>query len=44
MMVLHYTLVEPVYCLGSDFAGQTFAVALVKQKVTVVVGQVVEAK
>ena len=44
MMVPHYTLSKLVCCLGSDLAGQAFGVALVEQKVTVVVGQVVEAE
>ena len=44
MMVPHYTLVEPIYCSGFNLAGKAFWVALVDQKVTVVVGQVVEAK
>ena len=44
MMVPHYTLAELVYCSGSDLAGQSFGVALVEQKVTIAVGQVVEAK
>jgi len=37
MMLPHYTLVEPVYCSASDLAGDEFGVALVEQKVTVVV-------
>jgi len=44
MVVPHYTLTEPVYCSGSDLAGQAFGVALVEQKVLVVVGQVVEVE
>jgi len=44
MMVLHYTLVEPVCCSGLDLACQAFGVALVEQKVLVVVEQVVEEK
>ena len=44
MMVPHYTLAEPVYCSGSDLDGQAFRVALVEQKVMVVVGQVVEVE
>jgi len=44
MMIPHYILVEPVYCSGSGLAGQALGVALVEQKVMVVVEQVVEAK
>ena len=44
MMVPHYTLAKPVCCSGSDLAGQASEVALVVQKLTVVVEQVVEAK
>ena len=44
MMVPHYTLAELVCFLGSDLVGQAFGVALMEQEVTVVVGQVVEAK
>ena len=44
MMVPHYTLDEPVYCSGSDLARQEFRVALVEQKIMVVVGQVVEVE
>ena len=43
-MVPHYTLVEPVCCSGLNLVGQAFGVSLVEQKVTVVVGQVVEAE
>ena len=44
MMVPHYTLAELVYCLGSGSDRQAFGVALVEQKVMVVVEQVMEAK
>ena len=44
MMVPHYTLDEPVYCLGSSTAGQVFWVVLEEQEVTVVDGKVVEVK
>jgi len=44
IMVTHYTLVEPIYCLGSDLAGKAFGVSLVEQEAMVVVGQVVEEK
>jgi len=44
MMVPHYILAKPVYFLASDLAGQASGVSLVDQEVTVVVGQVVEAK
>jgi len=38
MMVPHYTLAKPVCYLGLDLARQAFGVALVEQKVTIVVG------
>jgi len=44
MTAPHYTLAEPIYCLGLDLVGQAFGVALVEQEVMVVVGQVVEEK
>ena len=44
MMVPHYTLVEPICCSGLDLVGQASEVALVKQKLSIVVGKVVEAE
>ena len=44
MMVPHYILVELAYFSGSGSTGQACGVSLVEQKVTVVVGQVVEAE
>lgn len=44
MMVPHYTLAKPICCSGSDLVGRAFRVTLVEQKVTVVVGQVVEVE
>ena len=41
-MSLHYILVEPTYCSGSDLDGQASGVAWVEQSLRVVISQVVD--